>query len=98
MSDFQSALKKALGLPEKASNAQILWKLEDRLGAQAPADATHGSHVSPKIQASDDPQERFHQLAKMTSDVLGISLSDAYSRVSRENPLMWEQSMKAANI
>jgi hypothetical protein len=50
------------------------------------------------MQAPDDPQATFRELAERTSKVLGISLSDAYSRVASEAPTLYQRARAKAML
>ena len=62
-------------------------------GDQEPPQITDGLLSGP-----DDPQATFHELAQKTSKVLGISLADAYSRVSQEAPTLYERATAKARL
>jgi hypothetical protein len=70
-------LTSALGLPESATEDQMAHKLADVL--MQPASV-------PTTMQIDDPEASFHQLAEKLSRATGISLADAYSRISQEAP------------
>jgi hypothetical protein len=87
-----SDLAQSLGLARDATSTHILNELCERLGT-APVEAPSGL-----LSAPDDPQGEFHRLAERTSKVLGISLADAYSRVSNEAPTLYERATAKARL
>jgi hypothetical protein len=85
-------LARSLGLSHGATSTHILDEICKRLSE------TTGKPTAPVAASGvhDDPQAAFHVLAERTAEVLGISLADAYSRVSQEAPTLYERaSMKA---
>lgn len=90
---FRKILTTAVGVPETASDDEIAKAMAELMNPPAP----RGS-ISPQIQASDDAQERYRALAEATAKAKNISLNDAYSLVSRDNPEIWNQARQAADI
>jgi hypothetical protein len=89
---FRHTLASALGLHEAASDDDIARALADHMLA--------GRDQAPRasVRLTDDPQQAFHELAQQTAKVLGISLSDAYSRVSAEAPILYERAAAKASL
>lgn len=83
--DSKKILTTALGLPESATDVEIGYALADKT---APA--------TPTTRLTDDPQSTFHSLAERLSKAAGISLADAYSRVSLEAPGFYNSEVRNA--
>jgi hypothetical protein len=85
--ELKKILATALHLPETATDVEIGYALADKT---APA--------TPTTRLTDDPQAEFEAMARKAATTLGMSLSDAYSYVSREAPTLWERATKAAML
>ena len=89
---MHSILAAALELPESTTATELAETLAAKMTPQESANTAHARHLS------DDPQAMFEVLARKASATLNISLSDAYSYVSKEAPTLWERSTKAAML
>jgi hypothetical protein len=108
--DAKKVLTSMLGLPETATEedcGRAMAKLtENYTPADWRATLVEAFNLRDQLRpgtslptaASDDPQAAFHALAERTSKVLGISLSDAYSRVAREAPALYERARTKAML
>jgi hypothetical protein len=85
--DTKKILANMLHLPVSATDVEIGYALAE---LSKPAQTTKAM--------SDDPQATFDALARKAAATLNISLSDAYSYVSREAPVLWERATKAAML
>jgi len=90
MSNVRKILAEAFGLSPGASEDEIAQAWADDIIRQQDARSM--------LAGSDDPQGKFHELADRTSKVLGISLSDAYSLVSKEAPTLYDRAKKRAEL
>jgi hypothetical protein len=91
---FRRILTAAVGVPETATDDEIALAMAEMLRGQTAVSSTEPAN----LRDADDPQAAFHDLARRTSEVLGISLGDAYSRVSAEAPTLYERASAKARL
>jgi hypothetical protein len=89
-------LIREFGLSADASHKDIVRAMAEYAFAHMRSLSSQSEATSsPRLS---DPQEQFHELARRTSEVLGISLSDSYSLVSAEAPTLYQRAADKARL
>lgn len=92
--DSKKILTTALHLPESATDVEIGHALAD---LNKPSSSTSAvSYGEGTRRVAEDPQGTFHSLAERLSKAAGISLGDAYARVSQEAPAFYLSNVRDA--